>query len=364
VQDSPVGVSNISFDSDLFGDQPKIITVADIYRLSDDQQKAFQTYFRDPALQGIPAHRRLYDYLESITMNFGYQGETYAAEVALRRSSGNCLSLAILTTALAQLAGVDVGYQLVDSSPVFEAQGKVVFRGQHVRTKLYEPRREAVDGEFVIRRGGLLVDYFPNAGDRFVSNINKAEYQAMYYNNLASEAISREDYGKAFWLLRRALELTPYDAGAINSMAIVYRRAGNVEKSEEIYRYGIKNLSNKVSLLRNYRVLLSEQERFAEVEELNLALAELDEDSPFDWLHAGHDAFAKNEFGEAISYSQKAVEIAPYLHESYAGLAKAHYKLGNRVRAKRELINAQKFSYRKSIQSLYQAKLIALAGEH
>lgn len=354
----------VSFETDQFGERPAIIAVADVYRLSEEQQASFLAYFNDPARQGIPAHRRVYEYLESTTMNFGYQGETFAAEEALRESSGNCLSLAILTTALAELAGVETGYQLVDSLPVFESQGNVVFRGQHVRTKLFEPARESADGNPVLRRAGLLVDYFANDGDRFVSNINEAEYQAMYYNNLASEAISREDYDTAFWLLKEALELTPDNAGAINSMAIVYRRSGDMNKAEEIYQYGIENLPNKVSLLRNYRVLLQGQGRFSEAEEINTKLAKLDEGSPFDWLHVGHEAYTNGDFREAISFYQKAVEIAPYLHESYAGMAKAHYQLGNRVRARRELLNAQKFSYRKSFQSLYQSKLMALAGEH
>lgn len=364
IPEAAVEFPHLEFEADLFGERPDIPAITDIYRLSEDQQHAFQAYFDDAGRQDVPAHQRVYDYLESITMNFGYHGDTYAAEEALREFSGNCLSLAILTTALAELAGVETGYQLIDSSPVFESQGNVVFRGQHVRTKLYEPERETVDGEYVMRRAGLLVDYFPSSGDRFVSNISEAEYQAMYYNNLASEAISRQDYGTAFWLLREALKLTPDDAGAINSMAIVYRRAGDAGKAEEIYQYGIDHLPNKVSLLRNYRVLLMGQQRFAEAHDINVALAELDEASPFDWLHAGHDAYADGDFREAISFYQKAVEIAPYLHESYAGMAKAHYQLGNRVSAKRELLNAQKFSYRKSFQSLYQAKLVALASEH
>jgi len=368
IPETPVEIPGLEFEADLFGEQPDIIAVEDIYRLSESQRKSFQSYFNDPGRQDIPAHQRVYEYLESITMNFGYQGETFTAEEALRRSSGNCLSLAILTSALAELAGVEVGYQLVDSLPVFESQGNVVFKGQHVRTMLYSPEKNLEEEEkahtLMLRRGGLLVDYFPRAGGRFVSNISEAEYQTMYYNNRASEAISKADYVTAFWLLRKALELTPEDAGAINSMAVVYRRAGNSDKSEEIYRYGINNLPNKLSLLRNYRVLLIEQERFTEVEEVNVTLAELDGISPFDWLHAGNDAYADGDFREAITFYQKAVEIAPYLHESYAGMAKAHYKLGNRVRAKRELLNAQKFSYRKSFQSLYQAKLTALASEH
>lgn len=354
----------LSFESDLFGESPRIIDVDEIYQLSEMQQKAFLTYFDDPSRQDIPAHRRVFDYLESMTMNFGYQGDTYAAEKALSKSSGNCLSLAILTTALAGLADVDTGYQLVDSIPVFESHGSVVFRGQHVRTKLLAPLQERQEGDVVIRRGGLLVDYFPSDGDRFISNLSHAQYHAMYYNNLASEAISKEDYRSAFWLLRKVIELTPDDAAAVNSMAVLYRRAGDPAKSEEIYQYGITHLSGKASLLRNYRVLLMEQGRVEEAGKINRVLAELDEPNPFDWLHAGLEAYNSGDFRDAISFYAKAVEIAPYLHESYAGMARAHYMLGNKTRARRELKKAQKFSNQKSVQSLYEAKLMALAGEY
>ena len=290
----------LSFEGDLFGEPPTdIISVADIYQLSDMQQNAFRVYFNHPSIQDIPAHRRVYEYLESATMNFGYQGDTYTAEEALRNASGNCLSLAILTTALAQLAGVEAGYQLIDSVPVFESQGNVVFRGQHVRTKLYEPLQDDMKGLPAISRGGLLVDYFAREGDRFVSNISEAEYQAMYYNNLASEAISREDYNASFWLLRKVIELTPDSASAINSMAVVYRRAGHADKAEEIYKYGILYLPNKVSLLRNYRLLLAEQGRHDEAGLITTRLAELDEPNPFDWLHAGQEAYDAGDFREA-----------------------------------------------------------------
>ena len=360
----PYEMPGLSFESDLFGEPPAdIISVADIYQLSDVQQNAFQIYLDHPSRQDMPVHRRVYEYLESATINFRYQGATYTAEEALQRTSGNCLSLAILTTALAQLAGVETGYQLIDSVPVFESQGNVVFRGQHVRTKLYETRHKDKEGLPPISRGGLLVDYFAREGDRFISNLSEAEYQAMYYNNLASEAISREDYNAAFWLLRKVMELTPQSASAINSMAIVYRRAGHANRAEEIYKHGILHLPDKVSLLRNYRVLLLEQGRHDEAGIINTRLAELDESNPFDWLHAGQEAFESGDFIDAISLYEKAVEIAPYLHEGYAGMAKANYMLGNRTRATRELKKAQELSYQKSVQSLYQAKLMALAGE-
>jgi Tfp pilus assembly protein PilF len=351
----------LTFESDRFGQSQRIIPVAEIYRLSDEQQTAFLGYFENPLRQDIPAHERVWSYLQDITMEFHYQGETFTAEKALQESSGNCLSLAILTTALAKLAGVETGYQLVDSTPVFESRGNVVYKGQHVRTKLFRADDQVAEGRFLLQRGGLLIDYFPSEGDRFVNNITETQYIAMFYNNLASEAIAREDYNAAFWLLQKSLELNPDNAGSINAMAVVHRRVGELEKAEEIYRYGIENVKDQVSLLRNYRVLLEQQGRLNEVENINRKLSRLDDPSPFDWLRAGHGAYGEGDFKEAVLFYKKAAKKAPYLHESYAGMARAYYKTGNRKGAERELKNALQYSRRVSTRSMYEAKLVALS---
>lgn len=363
VSSGPVTPQLPVLDNAPFGEPPDIIAPADIFRLSDKQQDDFLKYFKSPIRQHTAAHQRVYDYLQDITMDFGYQGDTFTAEQALTRASGNCLSLAILTTALARLAEVETGYQLVDSTPVFESQGNIVYKGQHVRTKLYNPSTDVTTGSYLLRGGGLLIDYFPTSGSRFVSNITETQYIAMYYNNLASEAIAREDYNAAFWLLKRTLELTPDDPGPINTMAVIHRRVGDLEKAEEIYQYGIAHLDDKVSLLRNYRVLLEQQGRLDEVARINRRLTQLDDPSPFDWLHAGHGAYGDGDFQEAAMFYRKAARIAPYLHESYAGLARAYYKIGDRDGAERELKNALENSQRLSTRSMYEAKLMALSGQ-
>jgi tetratricopeptide (TPR) repeat protein len=210
-------------------------------------------------------------------------------------------------------------------------------------------------------RNSLLIDYFPTRGTRFVANIGKAEYIAMYYNNLASEAIARGDLDTAFWLLRKTLELTPEAAGAINSMAVVHRRAGDLDKAEEIFEYGITHLHDKVSLLRNYRVLLEQQGRHDKVARINQALVQIDDPNPFDWLHAGHGAYSDGDFREAVLFYRKAAKIAPYLHESYAGMARAYYMIGDYDGAERAFRNALEKSQRLSTRSMYEAKLTALS---
>jgi len=348
-------------DSDLFGERPSIISVSEIHALSDEQRLAFRRYLNDPKNQNEAVHKRVSDYLETITSNFTYLGETYTAREALDNSAGNCLALAILTTALARVADVDIAYQLTDSLPVFELSGNTIRRGLHVRSVLYDPTWEPRDGYLVLSRPGVTIDYFPSDLDRFIGNIDESEYFSMYYRNLAADAIEDENLSEAYWLLIRSLELSPVSADSLNMLAIVNDRAGDKSKSEETYRFGIQNSPRQVSLLRNYGIFLRRQGRPAEAKEIDKTLTRLADPNPFDWISAGQNAYDANEFKRAIGFFKRGVDLAPYLHEAHFGLAKANFRLGNLKIAERELELALKNATRSSSRKLYEAKLVALS---
>jgi tetratricopeptide (TPR) repeat protein len=328
--------------------------------LREAQKRNFLEYFNDPAQQQTLPHERIYDYLLLTTSDFDFHSDTRTAVQALDSASGNCLSLAILTTALANLANVDAGYQLVDSTPVFERRGNVVSKGIHVRSILYDPTWQPEHENVALtKRPGIRFDYFPEDTDRarLIGNLSAAAYVAMYYSNVAGEAIAAGDINSAYWYLRESLDLNPENAIALNMLAIVYRRAGDEMMAEQIYRYGIDVLPDNASFLRNYHFLLKSQGRNAEAKSIRQSLSRLDDSNPFNWVNAGRSALANGEYREAIKYLKQALSFAPYLHEAHALIAVAHLKMGDKKRGKRELKNALENANRESTRSLYQAKL-------
>jgi len=355
--------SSLMLDSDLFGERPHIISVSEIHELSDQQALEFGRYLNDPSNQNEAAHKLVSDYLEKITDNFTYHGETYTASETLDRSAGNCLSLAILTTALAKAADVEIDYRLTDSLPVFESRGNHIRRELHVRSFLYDPTWEPQDGYLVLSRPGVTVDYFPIDSDRFIGNIDESEYLSMYYRNRAADAIQDENLSEAYWLLIQSLELSPASPESLNMLAIVNYRAGDKSKSEEIYRFGIQNSPRQVSLLRNYGIFLRREGRSAEADEVDNRLSRLADPNPFDWISAGQKAYDANEFWHAIDFFRKGANLAPYLHEAHFGLAKAHFRLGKLEIAKRELQLALNHAQAAGSTSrkLYEAKLFTLS---
>ena len=74
-------------------------------------------------------------------------------------------------------------------------------------------------------------------------------------------------------------------------LAIVFDRAGDKSKSEEIYRYGIQHAERQVSLLRNYNIFLMREGRINEAKEIDALLSKRNEPNPFDWIYAGQQAY-------------------------------------------------------------------------
>ena len=355
--------SGLSFDPAPFGERPAIADESEIYSLTEQQESDFLAFFNDPSQQAISAHERIYAYLLETTSDFDFHSDTRTAARTLDEASGNCLSLAIVTTALANAVDVDTGYLLVDSTPIFERQGGIVSKTIHVRSILYDPAWESEkEGERETSRPGIQFDYFPDDTQRarLIGNLRENAYVAMYYSNMAGEALTAGDSDAAFWYLLESLRHDPDNAIALNTMAVVYRRTGNEQMAERIYRYGIDSLPENVSFLRNYHSLLKRQGRDEEAEAISRTIATLDDPNPFHWVNAGRSALSDGEFEEATRHLRRAIRIAPYLHEAHALMAVAHLQMGNPSRSERELRRAMDIAQRESTRSLYQAKLTVI----
>ena len=346
----------------LFGVQPQLISTQDIHKLTQAQESAFFQFVNGSVERNNPAHERVMHYLLKVLKGFEYQNTTFTAAETLARGQGNCLSLAILTTALAKLANVPIGYQLADSSPVYALEGSIVVKGVHIRIVLFDKGWQAGEDKLVSRLGSVRIDYFPSGTERFLSDITEQQYIARYYRNLAVRALAVQDYTRSYWLTVQSMEIEPLSADALNTLAVVYRRAGHPIQAEAIFRYGTRNIPDDLSMLKNYRYLLAQQKRSDEVAALGVRIAALDDPSPFYLYQAAYDFYENKNYREAIRMYKKAIAVAPYLHEARLGLSLSYYQLAHKRMAERELHAAIERAHVPETRSLYEAKLMALSG--
>src|SRR5690606_9721405 len=142
--------------------------------------------------------------------------------------------------------------------------------------------------------------------------------------------------------------------------AVVNRRVGDIDKAEAIYKYGIARADNKLTLLKNYHVLLLGSGRAEEAAEIERQLNSLDDPSPFHWFQLARTSYEERNYADAIRYYSRAIDLAPYLHEAHLGLARAYYEAGRLRAAERALETALENVFRPSTRNLYEAKLMTL----
>lgn len=349
------------------GERPEMIDEAEIYKLSAEQERQFLEYFNDSKNGFMLDTERLYEYLKKVAGGFEYSLKTLTAQELHGDAAGNCLSLANLTTALARLAGIEVRYQLMYDIPIYEQQGSMILRGLHIRSLLYDPlpNVDPLIGMIVkgpIERAGVIIDYFPTERGLFVRNVDESEFSAMFYRNMAVEAMTKYDYATAYWYNQKSLEYAPDNIDAINMLAVLHRRAGDDETAEEVYQYGISLEPDQTELLKNYRMLLNDQGRGSEAMEIGTIISRLGDESPFSHWFLAEEAYAQANYVDALVYYKKAVRVAPYFHEGYFGIAKSQYQLGNNTAAGRALRRAVKKATEPRDRVIYEAKLTALKG--
>ncbi|MDY6984501.1 MAG: tetratricopeptide repeat protein [Pseudomonadota bacterium] len=352
-------------NSALFGERPALPTTDELHRLTAEQQAEFLAWFNDPSRSHQAAHYRLSVYLENKVGTYQYVPETLPAAVVLASNGGNCLSLAMVTTALADLVGIEVSYQFMDDQPVYEYQGSVVIRGNHISAIVKNPDWEDIRGTALAltTSPGIRIDYFPELRGRFLANLDRNGYLALYYDNIASDAIARGDYDSAYWHLREALHLAPEHGASLNMLAIVHRRKGDTAGAERIYQHGIAHADDRLTLLKNYESLLITSGRMAEAAEVRRQLEAIDDTSPLHWLQLARASEQRGDWNESIAYYRRVLQLVPYMHEVHLALAQAYYASGELRRAESELASAVETANRVSARNLYKAKLLTLRKE-
>jgi Tfp pilus assembly protein PilF len=342
------------------GQKVQLPATSDFYRLTAAQQQHFLAFFNAPAQQELAPHQRLYRYLEHHLVNFNYEGKNTMASITMANMTGNCVSLALLVTALAQLVDIDVGYRASYAEPVLDISANIVLSSAHVRSYLFEQNPLKDEGVMKFQRASVAVDYFPGRLDRLGAKLDNRHFEAMIYNNLAADAFLAGDLNQAYWLSRAALRQDPHYSASINLIAILYRRQGDLLAAQQWYEFGMRYSSQPVTLASNYLVLAAQMQNQPLIDKLNNQLRLADDDNPYVWFYLAYQAERDNKTADAVYYYEKLLKKAPYLHKANLALAKLQFQLGQPESARRALHEALQYSYDPANRQMYQAKLHAL----
>lgn len=203
----------------LFGTPVETASIPDpgMFEL-DNEMRAFVAEHVDGSRAGRERMRRLLSaMIESGLMSLDYNdAKTKTARQTFHDRVGNCMSFTALFVALAREADLDVRFQTVEVPPIWYADSDLVILNNHVNALIKQNFGSRVVVDFNVTE--LKGDY----ETREVSD----EYAlALYYNNVAMDALRKGDLERSFRLLKKSIETYPDIAGNWANLGVIYSRS-------------------------------------------------------------------------------------------------------------------------------------------
>lgn len=362
------GVRTAALPPGLFDDSrfqpPRHVLAADAIHALSPEMKAYARTVRQNK-GGREARLALVDalyYRDKLQLEYDSAVTRTAAEAFAARH-GNCLSLVIMTAALAEELDVPVLYQSVPSEAAWTRSGSLYFNVGHVNLLLGRPPsalRPLYDPEAY-----SLVDFLPPSEAALLraERIDKATVTAMFMNNRAAESLARGDVDDAYWWAKGAIASAPALLPAYNTLAIVHQRRGNGALAEAALRHALGFDPDNTMMLSNLAYLLEQSGRPGEAQAVKARLAVLQPYPPFHFFDLGRKAMAAGDPAGARRLFERELRRDPDYHEFHFWLALAAAQLGDRPATDHHLAKALAGSTTRADRDIYAAKLGRLRGQ-
>jgi Tfp pilus assembly protein PilF len=284
---------------------------------------------------------------------------TRTAAQAFDSRSGNCLSLVILTAALAHELGLQVHFQEVVTDETWSREADMYVSSGHVNVTL----GRSLGWPRGYNSAPLLtIDFLPPAQAQTLPTRPLAERTvlAMFMNNRAAEAIAQNDLDLAYAWARAAIKQDPGFLSAYNTLAVVYLRHGQAQAAETSLRHLLGRMPTHKPALNNLVLALRAQGRLVEAEATARVLHQRERVAPFEFFNLGMAALQAGDAMTARRWFVKELARDPDYHEFHFALARAELKLGHAEAAQHELELALANSPKSTTMDLYSAKLAHL----
>ncbi len=281
---------------------------------------------------------------------------TRNAAQAFDARAGNCLSLVIMTAALAKELGLPVRYQNVVADDTWSRTGDIYFSIGHVNLALGKKKTDVGPGRN--ESEVLVIDFLPATDIRARTRVlAESTIVAMYMNNRAVETFTDGQLNDAYWWAREAIRQDPKFLSAYNTLGVVYQRRGHFAEADRVFAHVLEREPANTRVMSNRVAALNALGRTAEAQALRDRLDRLEPDPPFSFFDRGLAAMREGDYKSARDLFAREVAREAYYHEFHFWLALAYVGLGDIDHARDHLALAMESSTTRSDRDRYAAKL-------
>ena len=287
-------------------------TIDEIFRLGEDAQ-----LFAEKAVYVKSISKKNVKGLVKAIFDHSDYGMLYrnsantTADSTFNNRAANCLSLSIMTYALAEHVGLDATFYEVDIPEYWTRREGYSLLNGHINMRISMPS----DSQIALVGGTwadvdfdpqMLRNYFPRRP------VTKNKIVSMYYNNKGADALSLNDENLTAW----------------------------------------ENLS----------ILYTHQDRREEALLITQMVEKKRKSNPFYHYILGEQAFESGNIEVAITHYERGLKLDSVRHEILFGMAKAYHELGDASEAQRYLERAVRHSPNEQEKQRYSSKLATLAS--
>jgi Tfp pilus assembly protein PilF len=314
------------------------VTPKDLFQLDPELEAMIVA----PQWRGTPTSNKL---KRLVAMVYGADGKRFAyraghsttAAQTWRERSGDCLSLTVLTYAIARRLDMHPVMQEVQTPAIYDRAGDLDVVNQHVNLLLPNVRTDF----FVLAEAkphDIVLDFDPDFASAWRGDpLTENAIVARYYNNVAAEKMAIGDNEAAYAYFKAAVRAEPHYPAAYGNVAVLYRRTGHDREAEAMLRHAVALNGRTDVALHELHRLLVDQKRTAEAQEIARRLESRQSADPYYWMGQGVKLLIDNDPKAAVSKFERAQEIAPTFDEIHRYLALAYVRAGDAGRARHEI---------------------------
>jgi Tfp pilus assembly protein PilF len=350
------------FDDSRFAPPSHPVSRAQADGVDEALQRFIDEHLRPQPGDRRDARQRFVDILtDAAGLRLVYDDQpTRGAAEAFAQRRGNCLSLALMTAAVARELGIPVRFYQVQVDEVWTRAHGYTFASGHVHVSLAASPRPLA----ALPRGvdAWTVDFLPPEALRGLPRreIEPHTVLAMFFNNRAAELLSAGRLDDAYAHLRVAVRHDPGFAAAYNTLGIVWQRHGDDASARAAYEQALAIDAGNLKFIGNLLPLLNRPQDALRAAVLAARLEEGLPRQPFHWYDQGMAALRRGDPAAAIPLLQREIRRDPDHPEFHYRLAEAHAALGQLEAMRRHLQRAAEASTRPADAARYGAKIAEL----
>lgn len=344
-------------DDHLFGPPSERVSTDEVLKVTDAMRRYLAVDIADQ-LRTKGAQMGLIDALyRRAQLKLEYDAAaTKTASEAFDARSGNCLSLVLMTAALAHELQLSVRYQSAYMEEAWSRDGNLLFASGHVNITI---GRRMLDAGTMRDISPWTIDFLPADEIRTlrVRDLDEKTVLAMYANNRAAEALARGKLDDAYAWSVEAMRKDPLFMNSYNTLGVVYMRHGDAAHAERVFSYVLEREPKNTRALANIAETYGRLGRAGDAEAARTRLAAIEAVPPFHFFNLGLDAAKQSDWRTARDFFAREVARADYYHEFHFWLGLADWNLGDVAQAKKHLQLAMDNSTTRGQHDLYAAKL-------